>query len=457
MAYESRGRARGGSRSSADTIRIQRDRAGFGGARAGARGETMAAEAITFPLLVGAVHWIVVQLAASLAHRFGTAREDSAPYSDDPAPMTGLAHTLVEPVRQWDGFWYKNIAEQGYGGFGIAKAAFWPLYPWLMEFGSDATGAASETVGYVLSNLAFVVALGLLYRLVALDFDRAVARRTLWAIALFPTALFFSAVYTESLFLMLAVGALLAARLGRWWLAGLVGLLAALTRSQGVLLLLPFAVLFLQQNRFDLRRWFPNAIGAALPALGPVIFGWHLERVVDDPKYPRAYRAFIDVQEQWNRYSAAPWETLRAAVSGSDRARALGVQDSADWGWIGAFVRDPSWNLLTSEPFRSRVADSDTLELVCTLGFLALAVVGLRLLPLYQSAYLLPGLLIPLFGPSSVHALMSMPRFGLVMFPLFVVVALLVRERRVGVPLAIASAALVVVLTSQFALWYWVS
>jgi hypothetical protein len=63
-----------------------------------------------------------------------------------------------------------------------------------MDLGNQSTGWPAEVIGYVLSNVAFAVALVLLYRLVIIDFDRLVARRTLWALALFPTALFFTAV-----------------------------------------------------------------------------------------------------------------------------------------------------------------------------------------------------------------------------------------------------------------------
>jgi hypothetical protein len=103
------------------------------------------------------------------------------------------------------------------------------------------------------------------------------------------------------------------------------------------------------------------------------------------------------------------------------------------------------------------VANSDTLELVCTLLFFVLALVGLKVLPLYQTVYLWPGLLVPLFQPSSVHALMSMPRFGLTLFPLFAAIGYLVAGRRIAPFLAVASAALLILLTVQFSQWYWVS
>lgn len=442
MAYEARGRRRGGAATAAtanaDTLRFP-----LAGASAGA-------EALSFPLAVFGLHWLVIQLAASLAFLYGTPnRTLSPPYGTMPPPLTGAARVLVAPLRQWDGLWYKLIAEQGYGDPDqIARAAFWPLYPWLMRLGSAVTGWSSDVVGYLISNVAFAVALVLLYRLVSLDFDRTVARRTLIALAFFPTAFFFQAVYTESLFLMLVVGALLAARLEHWWLAGIVGALAALTRSYGVLLGLPFAVLLVQQYRLEVRRWFPAVGFAALPLLGPAIFGWHLNQVQGN------WRAWADVQLQWNRYRATPWETLRCAFSG---CYDFGSSDGAEWDWLRWLGENPTWDTATSYEFRLAAADSDTLELVATLLFLALAVIGLRKLPLYQSAFLIPGLLIPLYQPSQVHALMSMPRFGLTLFPLFVVLALLVRTRWTAVPALAVSTLLLILLTTQFALWYWVS
>ena len=446
MALESRGRARGGKHKDT-SVRIATPRGGFRAWR-----ETIAAEGVTFPVLVGLGHLLLVQTAASLAHRFGTIRAGSPPgVSEDiwtPAPLTGVAGFLVEPLRLWDGLWYTLIADEGYGSF-WATPAFWPLYPWLMRLGSNLTGLASETVGWLIARAAFILALVLLYRLVSLDFDLATARRTLIAVAFFPTALFFSAVYTESLFLVLAVGALLAARQGNWFLAGTVGLLAALTRSQGVLLLGPLAVLFLQQHGWNPKRWFPDAVYAVLPALGPVLFGWHLERQGYD------FLAFVDVQQGWNRYRAWPWETLGCGIRSCEPIP--GIKDGADWGWIDILRDGPTWATFTSFQFRDAAANSDVLELLATLGALGLAVVGLRMLPLYMSAYVWPPLIIPLFGPSEVHALMSMPRFILALFPLFVLLAMLFAKRRAAISALVVSCVLLVLLTMQFAQWYWVS
>jgi hypothetical protein len=419
-----------------------------------------------YPAIVWAAHFVVVNAAAYVAYRYGTMNSPSPPLQQNPPPMSGWEAKIVEPLRLWDGLWYRLIAIKGYD-IHDAVAAFWPVLPVSMRLVERATGLAPETAGYLIANLSFLAALLVLYRLIALDFSQTIARRSLWVIALFPTALFFTAVYTESVFLMFAAGSLYAARTRRWWLAGGLGLLAALTRSYGVFLVLPLAVLYIQQYGLYLRELFPRAIAVGLPALGPVIFGLHLERVQG------SWRQFIDVQAQWNRTFAWPWETFRCAVEGcmltvtaktrsgtqgpwTERSTTWPVE-KADWSWLSQLIDDPSWSLISSAPFRLRVANSDTLELTFTVLFLVLAVVGLKMLPLYQSAYLIPGLIIPLFSPSTVHPLMSMPRFGLTLFPLFVVIALLLRRRWLLLPTLALSTLWLVALTVQFANWYWVS
>ncbi|HEU0165384.1 MAG TPA: hypothetical protein VFQ54_10095, partial [Thermomicrobiales bacterium] len=107
--------------------------------------------------------------------------------------------------------------------------------------------------------------------------------------------------------------------------------------------------------------------------------------------------------------------------------------------------------------WRDWVANGDVLEFVATVGAFILVIVGLRKVPLYYTAFVLPPLIVPLFSPSSVHPLMSMPRFVLPLFPLFVVIALYATNRRVSYALAVISSIGLILLTMQFAQWYWVA
>lgn len=408
------------------------------------------------PVFVAVVHWLLVQIPASLAYKYGNLNAASPPYGREPVPLDGWVGTIVNPMRQWDGLWYRLVAIEGYEG-STAKAAFWPLYPWTIRAVHNLFGISYEAAAYLIANICFGVALLLLYRLLILDFDRKIAGTAIWAIAIFPTAFFFTAAYTESPFLMLLVGALLAARQRQWWLAGVVGALAALTRSYGMFLALPFAVLMWQQYGDSLKRAPWRLLAVGMPLLGPAIFSWHLERVQGN------WQQWRDVQSEWCRFSASPWDTLRWGFSGERglcdvrTGQVLPPAEGADWKWLHDLWDKPGWDLITSNQWRNLVGNSDTLELISTLLFLALAVIGIWLLPAYMSAYLWPGLLVPLFQPSTIHALMSVPRFGLTLFPLFVVMAILLSGKRVTPFLAVASSVLLILLTVQFSQWYWVS
>ena len=77
-----------------------------------------------------------------------------------------------------------------------------------------------------------------------------------------PMAFFFSAVYSESLYLALSVGVFWCARQGRWAWVGVLGALAAATRSAGVVLLLPALMLYLYGPREDRAPDFPPGAAA---------------------------------------------------------------------------------------------------------------------------------------------------------------------------------------------------
>ncbi|HEV2061475.1 MAG TPA: mannosyltransferase family protein, partial [Solirubrobacteraceae bacterium] len=128
--------------------------------------------------------------------------------SFDPQGLTDGAG----PLARWDSVWFLEIARDGYDR--AHDAAFFPLYPLLVRL-----GGGSVLAGAVLSLACFAAALWLLHRLVALDFGERVARLCVLLVAVFPGAFFFSAVYSESLFLLLSVAAVYGARTGRWELA----------------------------------------------------------------------------------------------------------------------------------------------------------------------------------------------------------------------------------------------
>ena len=168
-----------------------------------------------------------------------------------------LGDLLAAPAARWDASWYLVIAHYGYrpdlGPFTASRSAFFPLYPLGLRGLSD-LGLPPVLAGVLISLVAFALALYGIHRLVTLDLHLAhpsTARLAVLLTAFAPMAFFFSAVYTESLYLALSVGVFWFARHGRWMWVGLLGALAAATRSTGVLLVLPALLLYLHGPRED--------------------------------------------------------------------------------------------------------------------------------------------------------------------------------------------------------------
>src|SRR5215210_317854 len=175
----------------------------------------------------------------------GLARENAGKF-DAPALTHAIADPVLAPLARWDSVWYLTIADSGYGD-SSARVAFFPLYPLLIRAVGTVLGgshAALLIASFVVSLAAFLAALALLHRLTELELGRRLARPTLLLLAVFPAAVYFGAPYSESLFLLLAVGAFYSARSGHWAWAGTCAALASGTRSAGLLLLIPLAMLW---------------------------------------------------------------------------------------------------------------------------------------------------------------------------------------------------------------------
>jgi Gpi18-like mannosyltransferase len=167
-----------------------------------------------------------------------------------------ITENLRRTMWQADAVHYVTIAQDGYhrapfaiGDHRAQEFAFFPLYPLLLwSLGHLTTDVILW--GAALSNLFFFLALILLYKLtLEFGYDDSVARRALFYLAAFPVSYFFSAPFTESLFVLLTVGSFLAAKREKWWLAGVIGLLASATKLTGVLLLPSLLVLSWQMYR----------------------------------------------------------------------------------------------------------------------------------------------------------------------------------------------------------------
>jgi hypothetical protein len=364
----------------------------------------------------------------------------------DPAGVTmPFGHTgdvLAAPLGRWDSVWYIAIAGDGYGDG--ARAAFFPLYPLLVRIAGTPLG--SPLIGGALVSTALLgAALVLLHRLVALDHDRAVARNAVLVTALFPMSFFFSAVYSESLFLALSVGAVYAARLDRWAWAGVLGALAAATRSAGIVLLVPLLLIYLwgagPPRLRPQRPLRPDVLWLGLVPVGLAAYCAYLASQGLDAFAP------FNAQDIWFRAWSGPFGGVAdGAVAAWDGVRQL---------WSGS--RSPVYfEQAGGDPI---VVARHNVELFAWLVLGALAVAGaLRRLPAAYSAYVLAALALPLSYPVVPQPLMSLPRFLCALFPLAIWLAIWMTGRvwRERLVIGLFSAGLAVY-TGLFATWHWVA
>ena len=364
----------------------------------------------------------------------------------DPAGLTtpfgATGDLLAAPLGRCDSVWFLAIADGGYGDG--AREAFFPLYPLLVRIAGAPLGSALIG-GALASTVLLGVALVLLHRLVALDHERAVARNAVLVTALFPMSFFFSAVYSESLFLALSIGAVYAARHERWAWAGLLGMLAAMTRSAGVLLLVPLAMIYLwdvaRPSLRTRRALRPDVLWLGLVPLGLALYCALLALDGRDALAP------FHAQEVWFRSFAGPfvgaWDGLVAAWQGAQQLLSGAREPVYFTAWGG-------------DPF---LGARHNIELFAWLGLALGATAGvLRRLPAAYGAYVVAALALPLSYPVGPQPLMSLPRFVAVLFPLAIWLAVWMtgRAARERVVLAAFAAALAVY-TGIFATWHWVA
>jgi hypothetical protein len=402
----------------------------------------------------------LVVLLAGLIGSIQLGNADGWRSSYDPtgltAPFGFLGNAVVAPLARWDSVWYLTIARYGYAHI-RERMAFFPLYPALMHV--LAWVVRSDLVaGALISLVAFMVALMLIHRLVRLDFDDDVAATTVLLIAFCPVSFFFSAVYTESLFLALSVGSIYAARRERWALCGVLGFLAAISRNGGIALIIPTAIIYFYGARgVPLTRWGRDAAGGLGRLLPRNRLGADALWLVLIPAGLAAYLAYLGirygdtlapfrVESVWYRHSSFPLSTI---WHGAQQA----------WHGLRQLIQGPV------APFRvpsyAQSAISAALQDIYLFLFLVLGVIGLvcvlwRLGAAY-GLYTLVLLVLALADPVSLQPLASLPRYELIIFPLFIWGARWLGRIRFAAYAVPTLAVLLGLFTVEFATWRWVA
>jgi len=206
---------------------------------------------LLYPLFTFVITRFVVIIGAYLA-------EIALPSQTGPEFWHALPdNVFLDVMARWDSGFYLNIARDGYSltPGQMSTVAFFPVYPMLMSLVAPLVGNNLVLAGVLVSNVMLFFALVFLYLLTELEYkDSQTAQRTIFYIAAFPTALFFSAVYTESTFLMFSVATFYFARRRMWGWAGVMGMLTSAARIVGVVVWAVVLVEWLQAHGWALSR-----------------------------------------------------------------------------------------------------------------------------------------------------------------------------------------------------------
>ncbi|HEX2978885.1 MAG TPA: mannosyltransferase family protein [Anaerolineaceae bacterium] len=355
----------------------------------------------------GAFLWMMRMIPGQPAHAF---------YYEIQPVQTGLAAPFLWTWLRWDGVNYLRIAQSGYNAEDLS--AFFPLYPLLARWLSPFTGGSQLAALLLVSNLAFLGVLVLLYQLVEQDFDAPAAKRAVVAAVLFPTAFFFFTPYPQALALLTTLAAYTCARRSKWLLAAVFGLVTGLTHTTVQPTAILLAILVFRSLR---QQWKWTRLGLFAVALTPLLgyaayLAWRVHA---------GFPPLLELmQSLWGVYPTLPWKAIAEIP------------------------------LMVKGPFFATVGWVDILMFLLAAGMILR---GYRRIPweawFYQVSLLICLLMVTTPG-GPLHGMM---RYILIMFPLYVEIGLWTRTKLRKLFAVGIGVALQLYLASLYLLWAWVA
>ena len=338
-----------------------------------------------------------------------------------------INYKLSPELFSWanfDGEHYLSIALFGYKGL---EQAFFPIFPMLISFFSkpfysDLLSAFiySTFFGLLISNISFFLSLLFLYKLILLDFSRKIALLTILVLILFPTSFYFGSLYNESLFLALSLGSFYFARKKSYFLSTVFGIISCATRIFGILLL-PALLIEIFQKKEQISKWF----WILFIPLGLVIYMIYQYLTVGDPL------AFYKLQK----------------LVGEQHQSGITLLPQVYFRYIKMF--------LTVDP-QNPIYQTIILEFLVGVLFFVLPIIGyFKKVRLSYLFYAMVGFLLPTIQGS----FSSVPRYMIVFFPSFIILALILEglPKFLRIFILTVSALLLMIETALFLRGYWVA
>jgi hypothetical protein len=341
-----------------------------------------------------AARWLTVPLVIVVATRLGILL---VAYIADPLISDGgnnsppRVNLLVEVLTaRWDSAFYYDIVTNGYfyNRETLSSVAYFPLLPLLIRILAPVFGSAAAA-GIIVVHCALLGAAIFFYRLVDMEWGADIAERAVWYLLIFPMSFFGSFVYSESLLLCTAIGALWCARRGYWGIAACLGIAAALSRFVGIVVA-PMLLLewWMARRRPGARPPVRAALAACAVPLGTLAYMLYLQWTFGDPL------AFVHASASWGRSPGSPFAAIAADFQRPGE------------GWIAAILS-------------GNVPHNALIDLLAVAVFAALGCVLLAQHRWSEAAFVLLALMITFNS----GLLASQRRYVWVLFPAFILLA----------------------------------
>lgn len=239
--------------------------------------------------------WIV---AAISAHRL-TLLHEVASVNLPAKPWLPNLPEFLSYFARFDSAWYLSIVERGYFFHApnqISNIVFFPLYPILMKIGGELPFKNYLLAGIIISSLATLAACFFVYFLARIELqDNEKSLKSIFLMLIFPYSFFLIAVYSESLFLLLAASCFYFARKKNWLAASLLACLAGASRPTGIILFPVLIFEYFESIKFNFSAIKKNSGCLFLSPLGLILYAFYLYHNFGDPLL------FAKAQSAWGR------------------------------------------------------------------------------------------------------------------------------------------------------------
>lgn len=338
---------------------------------------------------------------------------------------------LLDGWSRWDSGYYRDIGTQGYNNTTTQvgqDTAMFPLYPLLIYLFNFFINDV-HVAGLLVTNISFLLALIALFHLLSKKYGSKIAQQSLVLICVNPFSFYFSAVYTESIFLLTTACAFYFCEQKQYFLGAFWAALAGATKFVGSILLIPLIVLYLEQIDYDWRKIKPSFLALFISTLGTIFYMTFLATRFGNPLQ------FIDSQKQWSgQINSLP--------------QIVGIFQSLS----PDLILSGNYGEQSATPIHMySLWGMNLIHLFCLFWAFFLIAFSIKKIGIPYIVFSILTVLI------SVSRFQGMGRYLLVAFPLFVATAFLLKNKSIYYSYLYFNILLLSLFSIMFSHWYWVA